>query len=250
MRFYRNLILLMMLSMCFLGCSSVPDPKPVPDMEELRRIYLRAIDDAKIAENNEINTNLTAITKENKALIWKNSVSCDTVLVVNWTKRDDYDDFAGKPFQLEQHLWVTIVPELKEFCLKTKIQPDEKETRLKQLLGLPPNKEKTRFVEIWVATRDLYRPCPDPEISDRECELDFPQPETAIQVSDEHKTWFNHQLDTSYTENGYPWTRLGYTYDWADQTADIGISEFVIREGATIIINGVYLTDDYCISKP
>lgn len=44
----------------------------------------------------------------------------------------------------------------------------------------------------------------------------------------------------------YPWTRLGYTYDWGNPRADMGLSEFVIKKGAEIAINSVYTTEDYC----
>ncbi len=50
----------------------------------------------------------------------------------------------------------------------------------------------------------------------------------------------------SYGENGYPWTRLGYTYDWGNPISEVGLSEFIIDEGATIEIKGVTTNEDYC----
>ena len=49
--------------------------------------------------------------------------------------------------------------------------------RLEKLLGLPPNSGKTKFVEIWVRPQDLFRPSPDPEITDCVAELDCLKPE-------------------------------------------------------------------------
>lgn len=50
----------------------------------------------------------------------------------------------------------------------------------------------------------------------------------------------------SYGPNGYPWTRLGYTYDWGNPRREIELSEFVIREPAMVQIRAVTATDDYC----
>ena len=43
------------------------------------------------------------------------------------------------------------------------------------------------------------------------------------------------------------WTQLGYTYDWdADADSEVGLSEFVIRAGTEIVIDGVVHQNDYC----
>jgi hypothetical protein len=51
---------------------------------------------------------------------------------------------------------------------------------------------------------------------------------------------------TSYSNTGYPWTRLGYTYDWGNPKSEIGLSEFVIKNGAPIKIHSVVNADAYC----
>ena len=99
---------------------------------------------------------------------------------------------------------------------------------------------------MWVLPHDLFRPAPDPEISDHEAELDFPVSAKFVTVSEEYQTWFHHQMQYSYGSNGYPWTRLGYTYDWGNQTSEVGLSEFVIRAGATVSIHAVVGTLEYC----
>ncbi len=45
---------------------------------------------------------------------------------------------------------------------------------------------------------------------------------------------------------GYPWTRLGYTYDWGNPGSEVGLSEFVIQGGATVQVAQVYSTQAYC----
>lgn len=64
--------------------------------------------------------------------------------------------------------------------------------------------------------------------------------------------WFANQTRYSYTAdaNPYPWTRLGYTYDWGSGN-HVGLSEFVVRgaraDGTTIAvgIRSVRKTADY-----
>jgi len=118
--------------------------------------------------------------------------------------------------------------------------------RLEQLLGLPPNYGNNRFVELWIDLNDLFRPSPDPGISDREAELDFPVSNRYVTISAEHIRWFTNKKNTSYGPNGYPWTRLGYTYDWGNPESEVGLSEFVIRKGAVVPIEGVYTIEVYC----
>ena len=59
------------------------------------------------------------------------------------------------------------------------------------------------------------------------------------------RNWFNRLKSESYGENGYPWTRLGYTYDWGNPKGEVGLSEFIIKSGATIKIHSVIGTLDY-----
>ena len=76
--------------------------------------------------------------------------------------------------------------------------------------------------------------------------LDFPASERFVTVNPEHVRWLVEQKNTSYGENGYPWTRLGYTYDWGNPKSEMGLSEFVIRKGATVEIRSSSSMDDYC----
>ena len=51
----------------------------------------------------------------------------------------------------------------------------------------------------------------------------------------------------SYGEDGYPWTQLGYTYDWAPGAeSEVGESEFVVRAGSEVIVESVTSQADYC----
>ncbi|MDG9668880.1 hypothetical protein ONV78_14140 [Hahella sp. CR1] len=241
---YRDIKKILALgAMLALGACAHQSAKP-PIQKNLSQAYADAVRDAEIVEPNEISKNLTAITPLNPALEW--SGDRQKVLVTTWTSWDGYDNSVGQTQALSREVWVTVVPEVKNFCRARYKFPEQTILRLEQLLGLPPGDNKTKFVEMWVSPSDLFRPSPDPEISDHEAELDFPVSDRFVTVSKEHKEWFKNLRKTSYGENGYPWTRLGYTYDWGNPESEVGLSEFVIRAGANVKVHSVTKTIKYC----
>lgn len=208
----------------------------------LQRSYWRAIEDAREAEETDIDHDLWAIDPDNPDLIWSEA---SEVLVVTWTDWDGYDERVGSPFNLERPVWVTPAPQVQNFCQGLNFDPPSLTLRLEQYLGLPPHNGKTQFVELWVSPDDLWRPCPDPEIDDRSCQLQFPE-----EVSLEHKRSIVELMLSSYGANGYPWTRLGYTYDWGRVRSKVGASEFVIASGATVTVRSVQRTEEFCQGIP
>lgn len=207
--------------------------------------YQTAIRDAETAESSEISTQLTPIIAANETLVWRGTPGASAVLVVTWGGVDRFTR-PGDTLTTDLETWVTVVPEVRARCQTLDLEGQRLSLRLKQLLGLPPDSSYTRFAELWVAPTDLFRPCPDPEITDRECERDFPRSERFITVSDEHKWWFRRMKRTMYGPAGYPWTRLGYTYDWGRSDTEFGFSEFVIREGASVVVHALASTAAYC----
>ncbi len=228
--------------------------------------YLQAVEDARVATYDEISKNLVAIVKENdtQALQWEGDAGKSRVLVITWTNKSYYDDFVGKDYQLPEdaNVWVTVAPELKNFIQE---HPQDITTlRIEQLLGLPPEGGKTKFIEMWVNPGDLFRPSPDPEITDHESELTFPTIvnrflafdnsahvveydwDAQSDVSYTYREWFRHRRQTIYSgDYPYPWTRLGYTYDWGNTSSHTGLSEFVILGNSTVGINSIISNDDY-----
>lgn len=221
------------------------------------KFYCYGIANTKIAEENKKWNYLTAITKDNTKIIWENNKVNSRLLVVTWTGWDGYKKIVNKDSEpISQDVWVTVAPELKEFCKQVAVSKDiTLSYRMNQLLGLAPedsDKNKRRnIVEFWVEPRDLFRPTPDPEITDHKAELDFPQFSWLMSISD-YKYWFLNQLMT----NSYPWTKLGYTYDWGKQgdwekidqnrPINVGLSEFIIRKNALVKVVSVTPPEDYC----
>jgi len=233
--------LFLLVSCLFSACAL---QSPALDQADLQKAYHGAIVDAEIAEPAEISNNLVAIVPSNDKLVWKNRNDAQNamLLVVTWTNYDGYDNKIGQSLKLSREVWVTTAPEIKNYC---KTLNGNKALRLEQLLGLPANSGKTRFVEMWVKPGDLFRPSADPEITDREAETEFRRSNKYVTVSDDYVKWFNELKMRSYSVDGYPWTRLGYTYDWGDHHRHIGLSEFVIIPGATVEINAISPTMEY-----
>jgi len=224
---------LFMLSFCILlslGCIQEEEPG-------LQQAYLHAIEDARTAEEDEISSDLVAITGNNGHLLRSNG----RILVVTWTSWDGYLGHEGKAISTSVDVWVTVAPQLREFISNNGVSGAGCPLRIEQLIGLPPSNGKKWFVELWVKPENLFRPSPDPEITDGIAELDFPP-----NVSEDHIVWFNRLRETSYGEDGYPWTRLGYTYDWGSPDTEIGLSEFVIRTGSEVVVHSVLSTQEYC----
>jgi hypothetical protein len=200
-------------------------------------LYREAVADAVFADKDEIYDGLVAITRDNDNLEWHDGM----VLVVTFTRfPDSYPE--GENIQTWWgETWVTAVPELKTFYGGIAVAVDNPVLRIEQVLGLQKDSGNEWFAELWVNPDDLYRPCPDSEITDSVCGLTFPE-NTAVEYID----WFNNQIIESYcNEQKYPWTRLGYTYDWCDLTYEIGLSEFIIRQGAKVLVERLERFEDY-----
>lgn len=81
---------------------------------------------------------------------------------------------------------------------------------------------------MWVKLEDIFRPAYVSDIKETEMADSF-----SDDVSEDYKEWFDANIISSYFEGQYPWTRLGYTYDWAmDNGEEYGLSEFVVRKNS------------------
>ncbi len=206
----------------------------------LEQMYQNAVEDAMIAKPCEISSNLTPIVESNTNLTWQGESGNKSVLVVTLTKYASSYPVGEEVTTSWGETWVTVAPEIQEF-FQNRVGSDANFTlRVMQLLGLPPNSSSTYFVEMWVSPDALFRPSPDNEINDTTVQLDFPASATS-----EYKDWFNSNIVYSYYPERYPWTRLGYTYDWGNSVSHVGLSEFVLKQNSTVTVNAVYTINNY-----
>lgn len=59
-----------------------------------------------------------------------------------------------------------------------------------------------------------------------------------------YKDWINENRISRYyncsPDDNYPWTQLGYTYDWnSNNTSHISLSEFVIKPNSNIKVKSI-----------
>ena len=192
-------------------------------------------------------------SKTNPALRWKQIDGKDHLSVLAWMKTSDYEKYyestleSGTAANLPPgvSLWVTLVPQIKQFCQS--LTQASKQFRIKQFLGLNPNRRYETFVEFWIQPENLFRPCPDPEISDQVCELTFDdQNPPQVKNIENYGVYFRHLINQSYGPDGAPWTRLGYTYDWAYNRRNIGASEYIMVPEAEYYVSSAHTTEEYC----
>ena len=169
----------------------------------------------------------------------------NTVDVVTWTA---YPDSYRQPTVTLAFgdVWVTLEPEVRERC--EDFDAATRTERLYQLLGLPRSSGPRMFVSLRVNVADMFRPCPDADVFTTRCAA---QPQSA--VSAEHLAWMARQSFTAaQVPGGYPWTRLGYTYDWSpDARTRYGASEYVVRRNSVVqVIGAPRATDEYCSGAP
>ncbi|HEY0834867.1 MAG TPA: hypothetical protein VGE72_13240 [Azospirillum sp.] len=165
------------------------------------------------------------------------------------------EDGVGKTVALSRDTWITVEPEVRDVC---RTYPrDRVVDRLHQLLGLKPataDDAKQRFVRFTIAKAQptgpagtgIFRPCADPDPTTAACG-------NAIKGPAAYASWFANQMASSYVmaptvkDTGYPWTRLGYTYNW-DPAAPtpVGAQEYVVPAGTEVTVTEVVKPEDYC----
>ena len=157
--------------------------------------------------------------------------------------------------QLGGAVWISLVPEVKDRC-KT-FPPDVLAMRLRQILGLQPTQTVTHFITMKVRAVDLFRPTPDPRTDTIYPCLD-PVKKTGCNVfpvgaNDEekeriakHKQWMAETFLTLQIPNGFPWTHLGYTYNWAPGADPYGASEYLVRSGSNVEVTEATPIGEYC----
>lgn len=215
------------------------DPVPGPLTCDAQT-YAEAVRNAAEPTSADVSTQLWAISPSNTNLVWNEARTA--VRMAIWTTFQGYT--LGEN-TLSREVWVTPAPQLQTFC-KT-VSSEKLVARVNQYLGLPPataNDDARYIVELWVKPGDMFRPCPDSEIDDGSCGLQFPPTATT-----EHKNWINAYYASSYgfwQNTHYPWTGLGYTYDWCNADTRVGASEYVVRAASVVEVTGKFERAVYC----
>ncbi len=250
---------------------SAPESSRREANERVLAAYAAAIEDAKYPAPEKISRDLTPLLRSTGGLIWDEA---GRILMATWTQAKYYDDpetyRRGQPFSLYGDTWLTAVPFVRDFCAAVGLDDPMLTQRLEQLLGLPPAAGKDAFLEVWVDPTDVFRPCPDPEITDHQCQVEIPvvnrdaeKPWDCtlkrqvsgkyVTVHPGHLQWMCYNWTLSYASDdplkNYPWTALGYTYDWGNPEDPRGLSEYVVPGGSQVVFESLSSTGLYCSSS-
>lgn len=211
--------------------------------------YQAALADAAVVEPSEIH--------ELRPLFDANTQNTKVVAWNNWAGYR-----KGEWNTLGVDVWVVALSELQDAARKFPPDMDEAALRLRlcQLYGLPPQVSYDRFVVMSVnrgLTKrcDIFRPTADPDVTKiwpGASATDF-RGVTAFPdcVPPVHALWMASQSLSSYQITptpgvmGFPWTRLGYTYDWMPGAPEYGLSEYVVRRGATVEVTDIQPTSEF-----
>ena len=233
---FRHLAAVWLAIIFAIGCHAVAAQTQYPDETELMAAYNAAIVDTAVFRFSNLRPlyPLTFDPATNLATV---------VTITNW------GGYRKGPMTLDAEVWVTPDTEVKNLC---KNFTGDIDLRLKQLLGLHPRASITHAVRMTIRRADVFRPAFDPEPTTTfpcacpitpKCGLEFPakiEGDLAL-----HMRWISDKTFTSYVISesslmphgyGYPWTRLGYTYDWHPGANKYGASEYVVRKGSTVTI--------------
>ncbi|KAI3637013.1 hypothetical protein MIR68_004719 [Amoeboaphelidium protococcarum] len=223
--------------------------------------------------------------------LFKRSVAKTIKVVTWTAAHDQYATAINETVSMQRPLWVTIVPHFQQFCMGrneswysvvnaslTDPLNSKRVLRLQEFMGMPPQLPSTRnsIVTMQVKLKYLTRPCLNGNIRRRSCQLteivESPNGNLKLLVNgtesglgnsnrnwSEHQRWFFnlainsgvYDYQSKYISSIFPWTRLGYTFDYGKDAKragsfGVGAMELLIIEGARVRIKSVESIYDYC----
>lgn len=189
-------------------------------------LYDSAVKDAMFADKDEIMP-LVSLTKKDKRVTWNDTG--DRVLLLTWHNYPDSYP-VGKDVSLAWgKVWTFTGTELQTKYNNEKNQVTDWDHRLKQIIGFPPDSKHSTITGIWVRPQDVLRPAYQSDPTKDSMDTKFGK-----NVDPKYKKWFDGNIIWSYFDSAYPWTRLGYTYDWGSNGKEYGVSEFLVNEKAQV----------------
>lgn len=205
------------------------------DSDSLLQVkYEAAIADAAEAKQEEIYP-LVTVTLESEGVTWDRDST--RVLVITFHDRPDIYD--TDTLVMSQEVWVVSEKELYSWYKANKTGVKDWDVRLKQLLGIRANAKYTHFSALWVKPMDLVRPAYQTDVKLDSMTLsfgeDFKDYDSDKEFKLSFKRWFDDNRAKAYDKKtGYPWTRLGYTYDWGAEGKKYGLTEFLILKDSHV----------------
>jgi hypothetical protein len=237
------------VSLLFAACKKDDDDVQPPPQYSMEELYAHSITDAMIADSSERVDTLWAITPDNPSLQWKTINGKNYVLMATFMRFPGSYPAGDSITNTWGESWLFSPTQMKRRLQASFKADSDTIMRISQLLGLPPvnSRSNTHIAEIWVSAEQLYRPAGNPAINTTTASATL-----VSSVSADFITWFENYIIYAYyrplqsaTDYYYPWTRLGYTYDWAPESKEVGLSEFVLRPSSGIWVERVSTASDF-----
>ena len=213
------------------GCVSTKAEKSVS------ALYFDAVKDAVFIEPDEIHE-LVRVTPESELVTFNESK--DKVLVLNCNNYPE-SYVPGKEFLCKYGVvWTFTDKEIVKWYSENKKDITDWRLRFNQLIGVAGDKDYKCVTALWVNLADLRRPAYEPDIT-KQIDSQKLSRKDVPEITD----WFSENILYSYFDSAAPWTRLGYTYDWADNGTEYGLTEFIILKGATVDVEWTKTQDEF-----
>lgn len=197
-------------------------------------------------------TNKLAI--DNNQYIINNDDVTVGLLVLNDSPNDrnkhDYSAYwKGKNKTSNRYTWVFVLEDFQKRCLDKGINSKNYDVksgtlskRLCQFLGLSDTDRRDTIVFMQVPAKKLFRPSYNTDIKKLTTSNYAGINDFINNLDITNRRWMLQQQFT----NTYPWTRMGYTYDWGDISNYVGVTEFILEPNTTFVSKpNYYVVGDY-----
>lgn len=169
----------------------------------------------------------------------------------------DVVNFGSRPPQESgRHypVWVALPAQLRAACAGAA----DPVRRLQQILGLPRvAAQDLRIFELRVAREGLIRPCVGGgDLAASTCSTDAPEPlpkdadAESLRKEYERMHFLAAQMWKSrrsgFSSPGYPFTGMGWTYDWSNVPDHVGVTELVVDRATKIAIAATKTPVEFC----
>lgn len=236
---FSPLFVILLSIACIFGTAAVcrfcfTEPAAAEAERSPEQLYQAAVLDAVMAEEDEI-LPLVSITQDSPLATWKNG----NVLLVTMNDRPE-QYIEGETVEVPGEVWTFTDKEIAAWYPEHKRGVTDWTLRLEQLVGVPADADYTHVTAMWVSPEDICRPAYVTDITTDKMQNTLPE-----DTPEEYREWFDNNIIWSYFDSAYPWTRLGYTYDWAADSGEYGVTEFLVRPGAVVTIEYTDTVDQF-----
>ncbi|MCM1461438.1 MAG: hypothetical protein NC084_01850 [Bacteroides sp.] len=204
------------------------------ETRDVNALYESAVRDAAFADEDEI-LPLVSLVERDEMTTWRDG----KVLLLTWHNYPDSYPEGENVTVTWGPVWTFTDKEIASYGDELS-KADDPEMRLKQLIAFAPDSEHSTVTGFWVSPENVKRPAyqNDPTVGNMTTAL-------GENVDEEFKAWFDENILWSYYYGEFPWTRLGYTYDWADNGTEYGLTEFIVESGAEVTVEFTETTSEF-----